>query len=62
VANSICPQLIQDTFKHGDKVDFRGLFMVPTYAALGAAVALALLFHPPKIGAPSEPGTGSVPH
>ena len=61
VANSICPQLIQETFKHGDKVDFRGLFMVPTYAALAAAAALLLLFHPPKSGQP-QGGAAATPH
>ncbi len=59
VANSICPVLIQETFKHGDKVDFRGLFMVPTYAALGAAAALLLLFHPPKVNPQGRPATTS---
>jgi MFS family permease len=48
VANSICPRLIQETFKRGEQVDFHGLFMVPCYAALAAAAALLLLFHPPK--------------
>ena len=27
-------------------MDFRGLFMVPLISAVGAAIALALLFHP----------------
>ena len=48
IANSICPTLIQHTFKHGDVVDFRGLFLVPCGIAVGAAVLLALAFHPPK--------------
>ncbi len=61
VANSICPQLIQQTFKHADKVDFRGLFLVPTYAALAAAAALLLLFHPPK-KSPSQGGMAATPH
>ncbi len=47
VANSICPRLIQETFKHGELVDFKGLFLLPAYCGLGAAVALALFFHPP---------------
>ena len=48
LANTICPTLIQKTFKHGDVTDFRGLFLVPCAIALGAAVLLAIAFHPPK--------------
>jgi hypothetical protein len=47
VANTIGPILISETFNQGGIVDFRGLFMVPLLSAIGAAVALALLFHPP---------------
>ena len=55
VANTICPTLIQSTFKTGDVTDFRGLFLVPLVAAVAAAVALGLFFHPPKInGGPKE--------
>jgi hypothetical protein len=61
VANSICPQLGQAVFKHGDKVDYHGLFLVPTLAALGAATALLLLFHPPKSAAP-QGGAAAMPH
>ncbi len=49
VANTVCPTLIQSTFKTGDVTDFRGLFMVPLIASTAAAIALALFFHPPKI-------------
>ncbi len=48
VANSICPYLIQKAFTHDSITDFRGLFLVPLSAASVAAVALALLFHPPR--------------
>jgi MFS family permease len=48
VANSICPYLMQNTFTHNGATDFRGLFIVPLGAALVAAIALALFFHPPK--------------
>lgn len=53
VANSICPRLLQDvyttTLENGTKVtDFKGLFQLPLLLSLGAAVALALFFHPPK--------------
>jgi nucleoside transporter len=60
VANSICPRLIQQTFTHDGVTDFRGLFMVPCLAAVGAAVVLALFFHPPK-DLPSE-GLPAAPH
>jgi len=62
VANSICPSLINVTFKNaGGLVDFKGLFLLPCYIALGAAVALALFFHPPKnVTASGAPG--SAPH
>ncbi len=59
LANTICPQLLQVTFKHGDVVDFRGLFLVSTFFALAAAILLALFFHPPK----AEPGgVAAAPH
>jgi nucleoside transporter len=53
VANTICPKLIQDvytkTLEDGTKVtDFHGLFLVPLFSAVVAAVALMLFFHPPK--------------
>jgi len=48
VANSICPYLRENVFTRNGMTDFRGLFLVPLAAALLAAVALALLFHPPK--------------
>lgn len=64
VANTICPTLIQTTFKTGETTDFRGLFMVPLVSAAAAAVALALFFHPPKINGRSNeelPIEGNVP-
>jgi hypothetical protein len=42
-------------------VDFHGLFLVPTYAALAAAAALLLFFHPPKKGTP-QGGHAATPH
>jgi MFS family permease len=47
VANSVCPYLLQQKFTHNGATDFRSLFLVPMFAALLAAVALALFFHPP---------------
>ena len=62
VANSICPFLIQKTFTDGRVIDFRGLFLVPCFVALAAAIVLALAFHPPKnVSAAAEPG-GGAPH
>jgi len=47
VANSICPMLLQEVFTKGGVTDFHGLFLVPLAAGSAAALALALLFHPP---------------
>ena len=47
VANTLGPILISETFNHGGVVDFRSLWIVPLVSAIAAAVALALLFHPP---------------
>ena len=48
VANTLGPILISETFNHGGVVDFRSLWTVPLLSAIGAAVALALFFHPPE--------------
>jgi MFS family permease len=58
VANSICPWLLQEVYtdKSTRAVDFHGLFLVPLISAIGAAIALALFFHPPK---KVEPNLGS---
>jgi len=50
VANYVCPGLIQDTFTKDGLTNFRGLFLIPCFSALAAAVILALFFHPPKTG------------
>ena len=48
VANFVCPYLMQEVFTRADKtVDFKSLFLMPCGAALVAAIALALFFHPP---------------
>jgi nucleoside transporter len=62
VANSIGPRLIQKTFNHGGITDFHGLFLVPCLSALGAAVALALFFHPPKKKVPEVEGVVAASH
>ncbi|HEU5123101.1 MAG TPA: nucleoside permease [Verrucomicrobiae bacterium] len=54
LANSICPYLMQRVFTHDGATDFRGLFLVPMFAGVVAALALALFFHPPKTERPPE--------
>ena len=56
-ANFVCPKMIQETFKHGDIIDFKGLFLVPLGAALLATIALALFFHPPAQAQPAAGGS-----
>jgi nucleoside transporter len=60
LANSICPTLIQETFQEGGRIDFRGLFLVPTFCSLVGAVLLALFFRPPAL--PTADGGGARPH
>jgi nucleoside transporter len=48
VANSICPWLIQSVYTTNKVTDFGALFAVPLVCAVAAAVALLVLFHPPK--------------
>jgi len=56
LANSICPWLGQKVFTHDGVTNFHGLFLVPMLSAIGAAVALALFFHPPKTEQPANVG------
>ena len=56
LANFICPVLIQDTFTKDGITNFRGLFLIPCFSALAAAIILALFFHPPKTAAPATVG------
>ena len=62
VANSVCPYLLQKVFTDATTqvTDFRALFLVPCLTALGAAVALALFFHPPKTATTEAAAT--APH
>jgi MFS family permease len=62
VANSVCPYLIQTVFKKNGVTDFRGLFLLPCLIATGAAVALALFFHPPKKQTPTLTGDLALAH
>jgi nucleoside transporter len=47
VANSVCPYLAQQVFAHNGATDFRTMFLVPMFAAVLAAISLALFFRPP---------------
>jgi nucleoside transporter len=47
-ANSICPHLIGETYKHDGVIDFKHLFLLPCYAGVVAMLLLAFCFHPPK--------------
>jgi MFS family permease len=58
-ANFICPWLMQTVYTKDGVTDFRSLFLIPCLLALGAAVALALFFHPPKKQAVAEASDGS---
>src|SRR5262245_61783707 len=62
VANSVCPKLLQQTFARDGVTDFHGLFLVPLAAALSAAVALALFFHPPLKSQPAVVGAPAPAH
>ncbi len=46
-ANSVCPYLREQVFTHNGATDFRTMFLVPMFAALVAAISLALFFRPP---------------
>lgn len=54
LANSICPFLGQQVFVQNGITDYHRLFQVPMFCGIGAAVALALFFHPPKIPVPAQ--------
>ena len=60
VANSICPMLLQEVFTKNGVTDFHGLFLVPLAAGLAAAIALALLFHPPPKPLPASALEGAA--
>jgi hypothetical protein len=48
------PLLLQNVFTTNGVTDYRGLFLIPGGAALLAAIALALFFHPPAAGERKE--------
>jgi nucleoside transporter len=48
IPNFICPYLFDRVFTGTDgRVDFHALFLVPCFTAVGAALFLAVAFHPP---------------
>jgi MFS family permease len=53
-ANSLCPWLIQSVFTVNGVTDFRSMFLLPCLTALGAAIVLALAFHPPAKAEPNQ--------
>jgi MFS family permease len=57
LANAVGPTLIGETFNQGGVIDFKELFLIPCFAAILAAVVLALFFRPPKT---REQAAGSV--
>jgi MFS family permease len=60
LANSSCPDLLQKVFTQNGVTNFRGLFLVPTFCAVAAALVLGLFFHPPKAESPAVANT--TPH
>jgi hypothetical protein len=50
VANPVCQYLIQNVYTQDKVTNFREMFLQTTYVSIGAALALALLFWPPKHG------------
>lgn len=57
-ANFVCPWLKMSVFTTEAVTNFKGMFLVPSLIAIVAAVALGLLFHPPK--APDATGGASA--
>lgn len=48
LANSICPYLMQKVFVNAEGgTNFQSMFLLPTFCASAAAIALALFFRPP---------------
>lgn len=60
-ANLICPWLKQDVYTVGNVTSYKSLFLVPAAISVIAAVALAVLFHPPKLPE-ADRGTASPAH
>jgi MFS family permease len=56
LANFVCPWLKQSVYTVGDVTNYQSLFLVPTIISVIAAVALAVLFHPPP-SPPAQAGT-----
>jgi MFS family permease len=61
VANGLGPKLF-DHYSQGGAVDFKSLFLIPCFAAIVAAVALAVFFRPPKSREPQASGPPVTAH
>jgi nucleoside transporter len=55
-ANFICPWLKQSLYTQNDVTNYKFLFLVPTVVSVIAAVAMAVLFHPPKTAQAADGG------
>jgi MFS family permease len=62
VANFLGPKLIEETFNQGGLIDFKSLFLVPCFAAIVAALALAIFFRPPVKTEPRIAGAPAPAH
>jgi MFS family permease len=62
VANGLGPKLFAHFSKPDGAVDFKSLFLIPCFAALAAAVALALFFRPPKNREPQVAAQPATAH
>jgi uncharacterized membrane protein YeaQ/YmgE (transglycosylase-associated protein family) len=58
-ANTLCPWLKQAIYTVDGVTNYKAMFLLPCFAAIGAAVALALFFHPPKL--PESGATEAAP-
>jgi MFS family permease len=62
LAFMLAPWLQQSVFATNGATDFRGLFLVPLFSAIVAAIALALFFHPPKDTTATAGRAVAAPH
>jgi nucleoside transporter len=60
VANSVGPELIEQTFNHGGVVDYRTMFLFACALSLTGVAALALFFRPPTHTTAAAPSKAHV--
>jgi len=53
LANTLCPWLLQNVYTENGITNFHDLFLMPLAVAAGAALILALFFHPPTSTTPA---------